>query len=312
MPAEIALVSTDTIAHAADILRSGGLVGMPTETVYGLAADATSGKAIARLYDAKGRPRFNPLIAHICGVEMAEREVELSAMAHQLTETFWPGPLTLVLPAKKTGTVSDLARAGLRSLAIRCPEHTAARALIETLDRPIVAPSANRSGHVSPTNAQHVALDLGEKIDFILDAGPCERGIESTIIDLTSDTPRLLRAGAIATEHIEEIINRKLSHRSDIESINAPGQLKSHYAPAASVRLNAHEAKDNEAMLGFGDIQGDLNLSTRGDLIEAAANLFAMLRQLDTSHDKIAIAPIPTHGLGEAINDRLSRAAHRD
>ena len=305
--------STENIARAADCLRQGGLVAMPTETVYGLAADASNGEAVARLYEAKGRPRFNPLIAHVASLDMAAGEARFSPLAMRLAEHFWPGPLTLVLPVANTGRTCDLARAGLETIGLRRPDHAAAQALLDAFGGPLVAPSANRSGHVSPTTAAHVRADLGGRIDVILDGGPCARGIESTIVSLIDETPRLLRSGALPTDEIEAVLGLPLARRAPGADINAPGQLKSHYAPRAHLRLNAATAMSGEGFLGFGSHCPDAdNLSPTGDLVEAAANLFAMLRALDARYERIAVAPIPQTGLGEAINDRLARAAHRD
>jgi L-threonylcarbamoyladenylate synthase len=313
MTAPIVPILPETIALAAEILSEGGLVAIPTETVYGLAADAANPEAVARLYEAKGRPRFNPLIAHISSWEMAEREAEFSPLARACAEAFWPGPLTLVLPAKSSGRVSELARAGLETLAVRWPKHRAAAALIEVFGRPLVAPSANRSGHVSPTRAEHVAEDLGERISLILDGGPCDVGMESTILGFQDGEPVLLRPGGVATETISAKLGRSVRPYSGHAGINAPGQMKSHYSPRARLRLNAMAREDGEGFLAFGPfVPGDLSLSTSGDLVEAAANLFEMLRSLDTQFERIAVSPIPATGLGEAINDRLERAAYRE
>lgn len=313
MTAAIAPILPETIALAADILSNGGLVAIPTETVYGLAADAANAEAIARIYEAKGRPRFNPLIAHVSSWAMAEREAEFSTLARQCAEAFWPGALTLVLPAKPGGQVSDLARAGLDTIAIRWPAHYAAAALITAFGRPLVAPSANLSGHVSPTRADHVIADLGDRIDLVLDGGPCQVGMESTIIGVEGDELVLLRPGGIPTELITEKTSRPVRLHTPDDGINAPGQIKSHYAPRALVRLNASAPEPGEGFLAFGAHNpGGLNLSPSGDLVEAATKLFAMLRALDARYERIAVAPIPEHGLGEAINDRLKRAAYRD
>ncbi len=312
MTAAIAPILPETIALAADILNEGGLIAMPTETVYGLAADAANAEAVARIYEAKGRPRFNPLIAHVSSWAMAEAEADFSPLARQCAEAFWPGALTLVLPAKAGGRVSDLARAGLDTVAIRWPAHHAAAALITVFGRPLVAPSANLSGHVSPTRADHVMADLGDRIDLVLDGGPCEVGMESTILGFDGDTPVLLRPGGIPTGLIAEKLGREIRVHSPEDAINAPGQIKSHYAPKASLRLNADVPEDGEGYLAFGPHNpGGLNLSPGGDLVEAATKLFAMLRALDQRFERIAVAPIPEHGLGEAINDRLKRAAYR-
>lgn len=306
------------IAEAAACLKAGGLVAMPTETVYGLAADATSDKAVAAIYAAKQRPTFNPLIAHILDRAAAAREAVFDAHAERLAEAFWPGPLTLVAPAAATCRISALARAGLDSVALRAPSHPAARALIEAAGIPLAAPSANRSGHVSPTLAEHVLADLDGRIDIVLDAGPTEAGLESTIVACLGGAPRLLRHGALAREEIEAALGFALlgEEQADEAAPRGPGMLASHYAPAAVLRLNAQDARPDEAALDFAGTLASsaaaarLDLSPRGDLTEAAANLFAHLRTLDRSGARrIAVAPIPPHGLGAAINDRLRRAA---
>ena len=297
------------VQRAAEILRAGGLVAFPTETVYGLGADATNDRAVARIYEVKGRPQINPLIAHVANVEEALAQAEFSSSALTLAAKFWPGPLTLVLRRKNGCTVSLLASAGLPSLALRVPQHPLALELIRAVGRPIVAPSANVSGRISPTTAAHVQAGLGSKVEMILDGGPCAVGLESTIVSLLDHTPRLLRAGGLPRETIEEALGRELAAPL-AGPLHAPGQLESHYAPNAKMRLNATEWRDGEAHLGFGAMDAALNLSREGDLIEAAANLFSMLHQLDMSHSSIiAVAPIPGMGLGEAINDRLRRAA---
>ena len=297
------------VQRAAEILQAGGLVAFPTETVYGLGADATNDRAVARIYEAKGRPQFNPLIAHVTDVEEAFVQAEFPAAALTLAARFWPGPLTLVLPRKNGCTVSLLASAGLPSIALRVPQHPVALELIRAVGRPVVAPSANPSGRISPTTAAHVREGLGDKVDYILDGGPCAVGLESTIVSLLDDTPRLLRAGGLAREKIEQALGRELAAPT-AGPLHAPGQLESHYAPLASMRLNATQWREGEARLGFGAMDAALNLSRSGDLVEAAANLFAMLHQLDTlGSSTIAVALIPGIGLGEAINDRLRRAA---
>lgn len=312
MTAPTVPILPETLALAAEILAGGGLVAMPTETVYGLAADAANPEAVVRLYEAKGRPRFNPLIAHVASPEMAAREAVLSPLAQRLAGQYWPGPLTLVLPVAAGGTVCDLARSGLETIGLRCPAHPAANALIEAFGRPLVAPSANRSGHVSPTRAEHVASDLGDRIDLILDGGPCEVGIESTILAVEGDRGTLLRAGAVASDALEAFLGAPLKRASGAD-ITAPGMLKSHYAPKAALRLNAVSPEAGEGYLGFGaGVSEGLNLSPSGDLAEAATKLFAMLRALDARYPRIGVAPIPMEGLGEAINDRLARAAHRE
>ena len=295
------------IAEAARVLQGGGLVAFPTETVYGLGADATNGEAEAAVFAAKGRPLFNPLIVHVAGLEEARRHVELSPRAQALAEKFWPGPLTLVLPRKKDSPLSLLVSAGLDTVAIRAPSHPAALALLKATGRPVAGPSANRSGQVTATTAAHVAEGLDGKLDFILDGGNADLGIESTVIGFDGDRPLLLRPGAIPRNEIEDMIGPLGAPGALIRS---PGQLASHYAPRAALRLNAGEIESGEVLLGFGDVAGaKLNLSPRGDLKEAAANLFAMLRDLDKSAAHIAVSPIPSTGIGEAINDRLQRAA---
>ena len=297
------------VQRAVEILRGGGLVAFPTETVYGLGADATNDLAVAKIYEAKGRPQFNPLIAHVTEVEEAFEQAEFSAAALTLAAKFWPGPLTLVLQRKAGCTVSLLASAGLSSIALRVPQHPLALELIRAVGRPVVAPSANPSGMISPTTAAHVREGLGRKVDLILDGGPCVVGLESTIVSLLDDVPRLLRAGGLPRDQIENALGRTLA-ASLAGPLHAPGQLESHYAPCALVRLNAVQWHDGDACLGFGVHDAPLNLSRSGDLVEAAANLFAMLHALDFQGAKhIAVAPIPEHGLGEAINDRLRRAA---
>ena len=299
------------IARAANILKSGGLVALPTETVYGLGADATNDLAVARIYEAKGRPQFNPLIAHVTDVHAALTLAEFPAAALALAARFWPGPLTLVLPRKAGCAVSLLASAGLPSIALRVPQHLLALELLREVGRPVVAPSANPSGRISPTTAEHVREGLGAKVEMILDGGPCAVGLESTIVSLLDTTPRLLRAGGLARDKIEEVLGRKLD-AALAGPLHAPGQLESHYAPHARMRLNATNWGAGEAQLGFGAIDAPLNLSRKGDLVEAAANLFSMLHQLDAAGSStIAVAPIPEIGLGEAINDRLRRAAAR-
>lgn len=305
------------IRRAADIIASGGLVAMPTETVYGLAADATNDRAVARIFEAKGRPRINPLIVHVSDLDMAKRFVVLGPLAEQLAGAFWPGALTLVLARRPDCAISLLASAGLDTLAVRAPDNAIAQALIKTANRPLAAPSANRSGAVSPTRAEHVRESLGDRVDYILDGGPCPVGVESTIVKLENENVILLRPGGVGAEEIERVLGRSVERAKSSAPVEAPGMLASHYAPNARLRLNAARPEANEAYLAFGAAPANpraLNLSARGDLKEAAANLFAHLRSLDrmcTEHglSGIAVAPIPAEGLGEAINDRLARAA---
>ena len=298
------------IARAAETLSDGGLVAMPTETVYGLACDASNPKAVAKLYAAKGRPSFNPLIAHVASLNMAMREGRFTGTAQQLAVEFWAGPLTLVTPLAPTHTVCDLARAGLESVALRQPAHPVAASLLGAFGGPLVAPSANPSGKISPTCAEHVLADMSDSADVILDGGPCRIGIESTILSCLEETPMLLRPGAIDASSYVALPDTPSKPL-------APGGLSRHYAPNATLRLNTAAPVSGDAYLGFGPVDGPkgrvtLNLSEKGDLTEAAANLFSMLRQLDRSYARIAIAPIPMTGLGIAINDRLARAAKRD
>jgi L-threonylcarbamoyladenylate synthase len=310
------------VAAAALCLASGGLVGFPTETVYGLGADAGNPEAVARLYLAKGRPSFNPLIAHVSDLEAARRIGRFDARAIALAEAFWPGPLTLVLPKTGDCAVADLATAGLDTVAIRVPAHPIAREILRAFGGPVVAPSANLSGHVSPTTAAHVLADLGGRIDLIVDGDAVAVGVESTIIGCF-EAPMLLRPGGLPRGEIEHVLGRALlappdEAGSDSAQPLAPGMLASHYAPRAVVRLNAIRIEAGEALLAFGpaSVPGAdaatavLNLSARGDLTEAAAHLFGYLRALDAGGVRaIAVMPIPHHGLGEAINDRLRRAA---
>ncbi len=310
-PPTILPASPEAIAKAAEALRLGRLVAFPTETVYGLGGDATCDRAVAAIFAAKGRPSFNPLIAHVSSLDQAEALVEMGADAHRLADRFWPGPLTLVLPRRAGSPVSLLASAGLESIAIRMPDHPVALALIEATGRPLAAPSANRSGAVSPTTARHVAECLGGRVSLILDGGPCRVGVESTVIDLSGDRPALLRPGGIEAETLEAVLGLALPHAADSpDAPRSPGQMESHYAPGLRVRLDAAFAESGEALLGFGPAEATLNLSPSGDLEEAAANLFAMLRALDRpGYSGIAVMPIPQYGLGLAINDRLRRAA---
>lgn len=312
----IVTVSNKSLQDGARLLREGHLVAFPTETVYGLGADATSGIAVASIYAAKGRPQFNPLIAHVADIEAADRHVELAGKARKLATVLWPGPLTLVLPRKKDCRISELVTAGLDTVAVRVPSHPVARELIRLAGIPIAAPSANLSGHVSPTTAAHVKHDLGAKVAMILDGGPTEHGLESTVVAVEGNRVTLLRPGAIATDDIEKAIGGPVE-RSQGGSArpSSPGQLEGHYAPHAAVRLEATTIGAGEALLAFGPsppvtVGPMINLSPRGSLVEAAANLFAALRALDQPHiNCIAVTHIPNAGLGEAINDRLKRAS---
>ncbi len=310
--------SPEAIAAALRCLSAGGLVAFPTETVYGLGADAGNGEAVARLYAAKGRPSFNPLIAHVADIEAARRLAVFERDAEVLAGAFWPGPLTLVLPKRPDCPISELALAGLDSVAIRVPAHPVARELLKAFGRPVVAPSANRSGHVSPTSAAHVLADLRGRVELIIDGGPCRVGVESSIVSCLGDAPALLRPGGLPREMLERALGHGLIETAlaaiDDEAPLAPGMLASHYAPKAKLRLDAESARSGEALLAFGPAAPGsapmLNLSVRGDLIEAAANLFSHLRMLDASGARtIAVMPVPREGLGEAINDRLTRAA---
>ena len=302
------------LADAARLIRSGDLVAFPTETVYGLGADATNDSAVARIFAAKGRPTFNPLIVHIADVAAARRLVRWSDLADRLAAQFWPGALTLVLERATDCPLSLLVSAGLPSVAIRVPAHGIATALITAAGCPIAAPSANASGAMSPTTAAHVAASLGDKVPLIVDGGPCRVGLESTVIDLTGDSPILLRPGGVALEAIEAVIGRSIpSALDDEEHPKSPGMLARHYAPRAVLRLDAASAEPGETLLGFGPDApaGAVNLSISGDLEEAAANLFALMHSLDETASRIAVMPIPDTGLGRAINDRLRRAAKR-
>mgnify|MGYP001944717599 CR=1 FL=1 len=296
------------IAQAADILRRGGLVAFATETVYGLGADARDAGAVAAIYQAKGRPSFNPLIVHVPDIAQAQHFADWGDQAQALARRFWPGPLTLVLPLRKGHGLSSLVTAGLETVAIRVPEHPLARQLLQAFGGPVAAPSANPSGRISPTTAAHVHQGLDGKIAAILDAGPCQVGLESTIIGFTP-RPVLLRAGGVPTEQIEATLGGLSLTRPTGDEITAPGMLSSHYAPQARLRLNAQQAAPGEVLLGFGAMPCDLNLSATGDLGEAAANLFDHLHSLDKLGRPIAVAPVPWDGLGAAINDRLQRAA---
>lgn len=317
----IAAPTAQSVAEAARLLRGGQLVAFPTETVYGLGADATNERAVAAIFEAKGRPRFNPLISHVLDAGEARKFVLWNQTADKLAARFWPGPLTLVLPRSPGSPISLLATAGLDTVAIRAPSHAVAQALIRAAGRPIAAPSANRSGAISPTRAEHVAESLGARVPLILDGGPCLVGVESTVLDLTNTTPTLLRPGGVPREAIEALIGPVLlsdALPSGDSAHKSPGQLESHYAPARPMRLEATRVSADEGLLAFGPTvpQGAMltyNLSLAGDLGEAAANLFAMMRLLDRPGiGRIAVMPIPETGLGLAVNDRLRRAAADD
>ena len=310
-----------SIAEAARLILEGGLVAFPTETVYGLGGDATNERAVAAIFEAKGRPQFNPLISHVLDADDARRYVRWSETADKLARHFWPGPLTLVLPRAKDSPIALLATAGLDTVAVRAPAHPLAQALIRAVGRPLAAPSANRSGTVSPTRAEHVTESLGDRVKMILDGGSCAVGLESTVLDLTTAPPTLLRPGGVTREAIEAVIGPIVlsdAIPSGNSARKSPGQLESHYAPARPVRLGATTIAADEGLLAFGpDVPAGaritLNLSPGGALAEAAANLFAMLRALDRPDvGRIAVMPIPETGLGLAINDRLRRAAADD
>ena len=309
--------SSETIEAAAAQLRAGALVAFPTETVYGLGADATNARAVACVFEIKGRPTFNPLIVHVASMEAAAELGEMTEAAARLARAFWPGPLTLVLAKRPGCPVVDLATAGLDTIAVRVPAHPVAQALLRAAGVPIVAPSANRSGHVSPTTAAHVAADLGERAAMILDGGTATIGLESTVVDATRTEPVVLRLGAASRADIARLLGRPVAVATgEAHAPASPGMLARHYAPAARLRVNATEVGPDEALLAFGASQVPphegvmINLSWSGDLVEAAANLFSALRTLDAAGAKaIAVMPIPEQGLGEAINDRLRRAA---
>lgn len=323
----IKAANPQSIKEAAILLNAGGLVAMPTETVYGLAANAFDGQAVARIFEAKGRPSFNPLIVHVLGVREASGLVEMDERAMAVADRFWPGPLTLILPRRADCEISELVGAGLPTLAVRVPRHKVTQDLIKAAGVPLAAPSANRSGSLSPTSPIHVADSLGENVDLILAAGPSEVGLESTVLDLSGDKPVILRPGAVTAEELSEVLEEEvLVDNGESEKPKSPGMALKHYAPDTPVRLNAIDVEDGEALLAFGsekfmsirsggavsDLPDEmrLNLSADGDLHEAAANLFAMLKELDQPACKtIAVMAIPNTGLGVAINDRLKRAA---
>jgi len=292
--------SADSIAEAARLILAGDPVAVPTETVYGLAADATNAEAVARIYEAKGRPSFNPLIVHVPDLSAAQRIGDFSEEALALARKHWPGPLTLVVPLRAESGIGSLVTAGLPSIALRVPEHPAMQALLKASGRPLAAPSANASGSISPTRAQHVLKSLGGRIPLIIDGGATERGIESTIVAATGGPVRLLRRGPIEVD----------AEAAAGGAIEAPGQLESHYAPSKPLRLDARSAEPDEYLIGFAEVEGDANLSPSADLVEAAARLFDLLHEADASaKTRIAVAAVPDEALGAAINDRLRRAA---
>ena len=308
----IAPMNPESIVRAAELLRRGELVAFPTETVYGLGADATNDTAVARIFEAKNRPSFNPLIVHVPDPETAAAYAVFTPMAESMAARFWPGPLTLVLPRRPDCGLSRLTSAGLDTVAMRVPSHDSARQLLRSAGIPIAAPSANRSGLLSPTTAEHVADQLGDHVAMILDDGPCAIGLESTVLDLSEETPAILRQGGLPQEEIEDALGGPVAIASaDDDAPKSPGMLTRHYAPSRPLRMNASAAQPGEALLGFGRVmEATKNLSPDGDLVEAAANLFAFLHALDTPHHGgIAVSPIPEIGLGRAINDRLRRAA---
>ena len=305
-------VSRSSLDKAGEIIRNGGLVAFPTETVYGLGGNALDDKAVASIFQAKGRPQFNPLIVHIHDIAQTEAFAEMTPLGKKLAERFWPAPLTLVLPRKKNSPISYLVSAGLDSIAVRLPARKEARDFLKACQVPVAAPSANISGTVSPTTAQHVADGLNGRIDMILQANPCSVGVESTVVAADGDKAVLLRAGGVTLEELRDVSGEVLLSEKDESLPRSPGQMLSHYAPSLPVRLNALKANEGEALLGFGHApDAVLNLSEKGDVVEAATNLFAYLRELDNNKfTSIAVMPVPFDGLGRAINDRLKRAAY--
>ncbi len=313
-PGRILQPDADAYSAAAALLQSGEVVAFPTETVYGLGADATNDRAAARIFEVKGRPSFNPLIVHFESLEAAAREIETNPWAEALAEAFWPGPLTLVLPRRPDSRISLLCSAGLPTLAVRVPRHEIGQRLLQAAQRPLAAPSANASGRISPTSAAHVAASLGNRVPMILDGGDCEVGLESTVVDLSGDQPVILRPGGITRAQLEAVLG-PVGEAAEDSGIKSPGMMTSHYAPSLPIRLAASSVNGEEALLAFGSapLKGaavTANLSESGDLGEAAANLFALLHELDREGLKsIAVMPVPEEGLGVAINDRLRRAA---
>lgn len=307
---EILNSNHEGVSSAASLLQAGKLVAVPTETVYGLAARADRDESVAAIYRAKGRPSFNPLIVHVADLAAGEALASFDERAIRLAETFWPGPLTMVLPLREGAPIAPAVTAGLPTLALRCPAHPVMRGVIAQTGIPLAAPSANRSGGVSPTSAIHVIASLGTKVDAVIDGGPCDAGLESTIIALRADGRwQILRPGPITEARIEKVLGTGSEPVTSL-AIEAPGQLASHYAPGKPVRLNADAADGDEFHIGFGEVAGDVTLSATGDIIEAAARLYSLLHQAAGSpHPRIAVAPIPNTDIGAAINDRLRRAA---
>ncbi|MBZ6378143.1 threonylcarbamoyl-AMP synthase [Pacificimonas flava] len=308
MPRLLSASDPEAISEAVSALGRGAPVVLPTETVYGLAADAANGEAVAKVYAVKGRPAFNPLIAHVSGPGMAADHADLSPLAERLMAEFWPGPLSLVLPRRKESTIAALVTAGLDTVALRMPAHPVPQKVITALGRPLAAPSANRTETISPTTAAHVVRSLGEDAPLIIDAGPCDVGLESTIVAVEGDRLVLLRPGTVTADRLSALA--PLGFAQEDGGVRAPGMTKRHYAPSKALRLDAKTAKPGEFLIGFGDVEGDETLSETGDLAEAAARLFALLHVADRSDSTaIAVASVPGEGLGAAINDRLRRAA---
>lgn len=306
--------SQENIETAISHLKMGNLIGLPTETVYGLAGDARNAQTVAKIFALKGRPNFNPLISHVCDIEMAKKYGEFSPIAEQLAKHFWPGAFTMVVPRLAYSEICDLTCAGLETIALRCPKHEVAHEIIKGFGAPIAAPSANISGHVSPTSAKHVESEFGDNLPVIIDGGECQIGLESTVVAVFENEVTLLRYGAITIEEIESVINTKvqIANLKDENSPKSPGMLLKHYSPNAPLFLNCDNAQDNEVLIGFGSMDCQLNLSKTGNLQEAAANLYKMIRQADAQKPHaIKIAPIPNNGIGAAINDRLTRAAEK-
>lgn len=306
---ELLGANEDGISRAASLLRSGQLVAFPTETVYGLGADARDDTAVAKVFEAKARPSFNPLIVHVSSLDHAKQIADFNDEAIMLAEAFWPGPLSLILPVRPNASISRLVTAGANTVAVRMPDASVARRLIETASCPVAAPSANPSGRISPTTAAHVVAGLGGKIAAIVDGGPCTVGLESTVVAPGNPT-RLLRLGGLPSESLERCLGEAMQYPEAGTGPASPGQELSHYAPRAKLRMNASSPETDELFLGFGKLDGDENLSRSADLVEAAANLFRLLHALDSGGKPIAVAPIPDTGLGQAINDRLRRASH--